>query len=861
MTNNGLSLQGALRAHDRGGEACGEVKGISLSLEVGARPTPLSVTQIQRGDLLNLQAELPAGPDGEATLVLQSEGRSRRWPIYIARRDGVDARLVRAITQAKASPPSLVALERLSVDPEASPLIRHYALLELGRATRREGLVRQTVAWWGKAGEQAQAEGLGGLEMWRWTACAHVLQESHQLEEAQRYVERARAALKAPWAHLSHLVGYTEALIQVKQGRYREARRKQREWADWSWYSAQDLAWLSGLDVLSTNMVLSGDLEQAQQIYEQMDRYLASWSSGPRPQSHFRLMGNISWGRLLMAERGFDVDLSALEARLRMVIEALGEAKRDADYHRRTLAQLYLVRGDWQAAQALLAQVETYKANRNHRLLEAEALRQAGRLEEALAVAVEATQTPSKDTPQWQGLALQGQILLALSRPVEALDAYAAAFDEVQRFSQMVSFGASRGRYFEDRRALVKAYVQALLEAGAVSRAFVTVANAQGQLLRSVEPSLFPEQVPEALNEERLKRSAQFWQASNAYNARVADCAPLEALDRQACVEESQRIRDKEFDALLDWLNRNVARQVPPRLSLEDIQRGLGEGEALLLVFKGAARWYSLLYTDGVVQGWREAAAPDVILSQWADHLASVDHVYLSTGGLAQDLHLAEHPEGGPWATRISLSYLPSPAHLLRTHIKPRSPPVLVSNPQQNLLRVEQATPALKALLPDGLKIVKAEAATVAQVRPLVAGASAFIFAGHGSDECGDMGGCLVLHDNKRFALGEVLMMGEGPALAFIVACHGEKQAGFGASGAVGLADAFLTTGTRTVIAADGEVDEAEAVVFLKAMLEADALRHPAAAYRKVAAALSKEGRPIWRRFRIKGLRWRPGGS
>lgn len=854
----------------------------SLSLTTPDQPpAPLKSWAYTHGEWYALRAAEPPDYVGPATLTLTLERPDKAlpplqhsWPTYWDLNPKTHPKLEAAGELLKSEETwadGLTQLRALATSDHKSPLLRQYAWRRLGRAFLYRNDLQEAYDAWLAGARQAELEGYPIFRVLRETGVIHVLNKMNRAAEA---LEIATRIVEDPASLLSKAHGlYSRSSLFRQQGRFQQAQADAVKSAGHYLSLGLHMDWMHSRVEQAIILAYIGDHEQSLKTLRQTSNTLNEKSTQNIPiwtglnikhaQSHLKT--SQSWVRMQAFDR-----YPPSPAEFEQLVE---DFKTEIEYSqnngntstinqiRRSLAELYLRVNQPEAAQPLIEESLLGDSHPETHLLHAEVLSAQGnssaalkaleRAEEAASVVLSGTHYV------WRILSQRAKAQAALNHRDEAVDSFQQAFEELQRQSRLVSFGGSRGQFFRSKRTLVEAYLKLLVSSMDRGEAFQMLVNAQSQVLRSIEPILGAQALAPEVEAERQSRIAQLKQATAEYD-RASKLCRHKKTDVAECLKAAHTTRTDAFDAHIRWLDEHAPSQLPRPVKTSEVQASLGADEALMVLFPVDDAWHGFLYLkDGTLEH-AQLETPEAFFTTWAPQLDALAHLYLSTGGSLQtkELHTVARPDGAPWATKLQMSYLPHPGHLLIKDSSTQNEGVLVAgNPERNLLLTPKRLPEIATRhLPSAKPIMKDEVTRDSLVERLPE-SSVFLYVGHGSSNCGSVGNCLSLAEDTSLEIIDVLSMPRGPNLALIMACHSGEGASFGKAEGLGLNDAFLAIGTRTMLVADGVVPEAEALDFVEAFLEAGGRHHPAKAYRAVVEQQHAKGKDSWKRFRVMGLR------
>ncbi len=425
---------------------------------------------------------------------------------------------------------------------------------------------------------------------------------------------------------------------------------------------------------------------------------------------------------------------------------------------------------------------------------------------------------------QWRAAAGRAAALEALERPAEALDAYAAADAYLDRASFEVPIDSGR-ESFVDRGALVtRRHLDLLLRLDRPAEAFELARRARSRVLRSLHwqsrlsglTAAEQAQWDVAISSYRRQRRA--FEAATAEDWRLPD-DQLRRLEhaRRLEREQLQRALDNAF-AALDALAPNLDPTLPPARA----------GEARLLYFPAVEGWVGFAEDDQDLVVARLGKLPSEsdtatlgrqLLRPFARIIDRADQIrFLPYGWVREiDFHALPYPlpdggearllEGRPVVYGLDLPRSPAAS----------SPPgraLVVADPSSNLeaawlegrmvaeeLRRQDPGWTVRELFGDD-----ADSSTLRRLMPAV---DLLHYAGHGIFGGRDGWESVLPLAGDSLTVADVLALERVPRWVVLSGCEtGRSSPGVSVESASGLAQAFLTTGSHSVVAAVRPVED-----------------------------------------------------
>jgi len=504
-------------------------------------------------------------------------------------------------------------------------------------------------------------------------------------------------------------------------------------------------------------------------------------------------------------------------------IGALFTAARDLDSGARfqanlaiNLAGVALARGDHDAARAALERA----GDAGHaRLLRGElalALGDAAVAEGHFALATGADVS-------WRGHHGVARARSARGDIAGALGAFDEATAALDRASLGAGLRTGRVPYLAERHAVVDESIAALLAAGRVERAFEVAEAARARVLRALEAPLRIGGLGAAARTEWSRRLGMLLQARDAFE-RAAPEAELLAGPAlrtwRARRAEQARTLAEGFESAYEWLTRRAGPAA--QIDALSVAAALGAGEMLVSFVAAGA----LVVTR---EGVRYEAEFD-------PHAHRPSHLYIV--GAAPGVHRRV-------AGRYSVSFLPRAGLLLEAPRVSLGPAVVVADPRLDLAGAHAEGREVAAA--SGGRLLSGGDASRAAVTDALDGARLFHFAGHGVlDDADPWQAHLALADG-RLTVADVLTA--RPRLGLVVLDGCETRGTFG----LGMPEAFLAAGARSVLTADRVLDDASARRFVRRFYVHGGAARPGEALRRTIRDGILEGDDTWTAFRLAG--------
>lgn len=843
---------------------------VALTLDGAEVDLTAEATAISERALVTLRA--PVDRRGAGALVLRAAARLERWAVeYIDDPEALTALApARALRQAGRPDDALATLDALDPTP-LDPRTRFWHTFERGRALRAMGAYDRASTTWERAVADAWAAEVDTWASRALRAAAYLAYQTRAFDRASALLDRAAAidhALDDFDGRLATL--YYRGLIATERGALRDARRHFAAALGPARALCRPIAAHieSGLSLLHLGL---GEFEEARTIAHQILDRLDDASPDLHHQVGERLLA--AWVLLQAGVRlgGLDDD------RIVALVDGCIEQGARAGEPQLELTGLFnrCWRAWWQG------DITRARAD-----LDRFAARQ--RTLTAAPDVTEAMYAREFDL-------LSGRILLAEGE----LDAAALSFEQLRDAVGLENAGQPSPMAIGARLGLARVALargqrdaaRAHLDDGMDALARLTLdADRRGAAAFLRERPLLCD--PTALVDARVDLACDERDPTAAL--RTADAPYLlrqRALDHRTVVAglpDDARARWSALGDTLDALRcrydttradwrlppgqreaRLVALATALRGALDDrlrlierrhhIERAAGELDHLRARL-AADEALALLRrrSDGRREGWwidargAERAFVDDLARWLAPRVQRLGHLYLvgdSRSGAwgAPTLDI----DGAPLVARVGVSILRHAGGVLRSPTAADGRALVVIDPLDDLPAARRSGPVLGEQL--DATVIDSRAARREAVLGALAGASLFHFAGHGELD-GDGGVELRLADGASLRPEDILgRLDRLPPRRVVL--NGCRTAAGYADDAVSLAGAFLAAGSASVLGTVEPVGVDAATAFVEQFYTSGGAERPAEALRDATRQAMAAGDPIWRAYRLMGLR------
>lgn len=695
-----------------------------------------------------------------------------------------------------------------------------------------------------------------------------------QLTAARELLQGLRLPAGAPAENLFNL-SYYRGLLAEKEGDYRTSFAEMQKAVRTAERVALDSQQRMAEEKLALLLRAVGRSQDSARLFESLRR-------APHPATPCRegqLLNNHAWTLLLAREAGERAGDPAplLEAAF---VKSQSCRKEKARIKRANilinLVLAHLQEGRLQPARDLLVRIqdlephlpvplELWRLDLAARMaLEekrpAEALR---RFEELEALA----STTGSFDGRLRAAFGQARSRQALGDPAAALETLRAADGLLDEQSLQISLHEGRETFLATRQALVSLHVELLLKEGRNAEAFNVARQARSRLLRQLErssrlASLAPAQ---RTSWERLQAEYQAKRAD--LEERAKDDWRLPA-DRQNREREARLAEGEALKSLLDQAFQVL--EIPHQPTMEAPPR---PGELILAYHPlRYGQWVGFAADGRTVQARRIDLPPSIILRNNTEELArrllepfrhSIRQAgrirFLSSGRLqAVDFHALPFDgdvllAGRPVVYGLDVPAAAGPARL------PERRALLVTDPSGNLPGTREEAGMVRSALESAarrwtVQELDGAHASAQAVRGALVRAGLLHYAGHGIfSGFGGWDSSLLLADDTRLTLGDLLALDRVPAWVVLAACDAGQSSSEIPIESLGLAHAFLLAGSRSVVASTRPADDRKVPLFF-ADLYRQLDREPDLAVALQRAQLAwgrREPRTDWAGFRL----------
>lgn len=760
-----------------------------------------------------LRCEIGAAPLGRARLeVVDGRGAGAHWPVEV------------------------VALPPDATDHRQRTL---WDSLATARAASRQG-AQPAMQAWADAASQALTLQVPSEAARRLHSAIYFALKADDILAADRFAAMARRHLVSGKARANQR--YMEALIALAGSDLRTGAQRLADVARLSELSDHAVLRAEARGYMAVHVLLNtGQLAQAEAELGQLA------ASAKTPRSKARRVLNHGFALLRLALEDDPERLGAAKARIEEAIALatahdFGDLLADNYTH---LAWACHALKDTACAADALAKARAAQATHTSMfepaaldLLEGEIQLAAGQLDAAASTFSRRSDDGASEAT-WRALFGLGRVALRRKDAVKALDRFRQAEAALRRVARNVALRADRGRYLDQRSDLRDAMLDLALARGQTAEAFALADAHQAQVLRSLTTDL---RIPSLSAEAKAgwqERVGAWKAAQTAWQAAVAHRAPMTDAERAAHTAKTVKLKEAAeaaFDATAEWLDTQSPDQTPDSASVASVQAALGPDDALIEFIDAGTKWRAFRIDPQQVTVVQVAAGGDPLAA-----FAPVrGHLYVVTGG-RRDLY--DLNQRG-----LSVSFLPHAGFLRRSPAQGAAALVAV-DPENDLPFARQDA----TRVPGAPTPLAGSAVTRAAILEQLPRVGVFHFSGHGVLRERDPWDAHLRLADGRLTLSDILLTRTPGATIVLSGCKTGAPQVLGRRDVVGLPEAFLAAGARSVIATGRDVPDREAAVFVEHFYKSGGAQRPGVGLRAGVAALKAQKMSSWTAWRLIG--------
>ncbi|MHC4836590.1 MAG: CHAT domain-containing protein [Planctomycetota bacterium] len=426
-----------------------------------------------------------------------------------------------------------------------------------------------------------------------------------------------------------------------------------------------------------------------------------------------------------------------------------------------------------------------------------------------------------------------------------------AALTEIARVARATDLHQSRAPFFADRDGPYRTLASWLISAGRVGEAWAVADALSARVVRALVVDAQLGALSSARRTEWLRRREAWLERKAAFDAGAEAGELLTGVDRarwEAERETERQALGAALDAVYVWLDEHSESMAGPDTS-GPLRPSLGPGEAVVTFTRLDDGWRAFLQLPGAGDPTTRTGEPAdlldtvrrAVLTSHARHLYVVGRL---PGAAALAEALVEH---------ASTSRIPYVGWLAGARRPPGGAPLVVGDPDDTLPHARTEAGSVAERL-EGSTLLLGAMATRAATLDALGRADHLHFAGHGvlRPEW-PWDAHLKLAGGQALALSDVLTARPRLGTVVLSGCETGRSTTLAGEESVGLPEAFLAAGARTVVATDRVVGDAEARAFVEAFYDAGGLATPGPAWQTAVRTLRDSGSTAWTAFHLVG--------
>lgn len=453
----------------------------------------------------------------------------------------------------------------------------------------------------------------------------------------------------------------------------------------------------------------------------------------------------------------------------------------------------------------------------------------------------------------WRSLLGLAESYEAMGALVKASSAYTDAIDALENSTRHASLRSTRASFLDDRARLFDRAAALFRRRGKAWDSFRVLERKRGQLFSGLDLQLSKQRLGVDAAERAEALRIRYLNLRDRLEGRGRKRQTVPPDQVEDFDQETAAIRDQVFSGAKSYFD--FLDEVAPN-------RGTGVLDRTALTTALARQRSMIVAPERSEQGWlvhvvtaRSVRALTVdTLEKLPLSFRGTQHVFLvpSESVSVPDL-IALFPQILPRATA---SILPWSQLLTRAPDRPdrESPRALVVGDSRSDLPYARKEAGAVAEQLQAETTLLGPAATLKKLLPALHAHHHFHFSGHGLLSAADpWESRLALARDKAFTLEALLLVDHSVERVVLSGCETGKQVRLSDRYAIGLPEAWLLTGARSVVATTRAIDDQAALDYMKRFYAAGGADNPDAAYRSVALAMG-EAEPFWKLFYVESL-------
>jgi cellulose synthase operon protein C len=427
---------------------------------------------------------------------------------------------------------------------------------------------------------------------------------------------------------------------------------------------------------------------------------------------------------------------------------------------------------------------------------------------------------------RWRALMGRGLAFLAKRRFEQAAEAFEQAEEALDREQLLVPVDAGRGSFLASRQESSRLLIDLLVRSGRAPRALEVLRRARARVLSNLMRADRVAGMPDDLRARWEEALARYARERDALEADIAEDWKL----AESTLAEKQREREERKVRLRAALDDAFA-MIPSQQADYDAP---AEGGLLLAYYPLDDGWIGFAAAGARVRAQKlgridgnleKEALSHALLDPFAAEIDRAERISIMSYGSLRDVDFHALPwKGDVLLAHAPITYgfdLPDPSEAPNT----ADVALVVGDPRSDLSGAQAEAEGVVAALERAKKwkvaTIRGEAATRRAVLDGIAEARLFHYAGHG--EVGGRAGWesgLPLAQSQRLAVADLFTLPRVPEIAVLSGCETARDGDRSALPGLGLAQAFLAAGSRTVVAASRPIQDEAAVHLSRALYE-----------------------------------------
>lgn len=454
---------------------------------------------------------------------------------------------------------------------------------------------------------------------------------------------------------------------------------------------------------------------------------------------------------------------------------------------------------------------------------------------EVFEVMAEEAKSLRNPSASWRAMIGRAEALRAQGRVEDALRAYEDADAFLLEWSVAVALREGRAAFLASHARSLRGHVQTLLDAGREADSVVVVRRARRRWLDFLDLEARVGALDREVHVKWARAVAEARALRRELDRLQSEGWALADSQRAAHRERVRAVEEASLDALEEALRLSQPRQAElPPLRSGELRLGFARTDAGWMGYglvAGQPPRVLRLEAEGQLPGRAELGRK--LFEPFADLIAAAERIVLLPSGALERIDLHALPHRG----RPLLAHAPVVYALDLMEGAPREhgvgPRLVVTDPREDLEAARAEGADVARLLRSGggeVQTLAGSEATEAALRARLGAASHFHFAGHARADGGaGWQSGLALAGEARLDTGDILALGQVPPTAVLAGCETARTE-TGVVVGLGVAQAFLLAGARTVVASVRPVEDTLLAQFSRRLyaIEGDSFEHRA---------------------------------